>query len=638
MLIERQRKILSILIGLNGRHKTGNDLSVELNVSQKTIQSDIHLLKNLLNKNGAIIEAQAGLGYSLKITKEESFAYFIKEMCHAKSSITNFEDQYSRVFYSLKKLLLTNEYIQTDILANEVFISKSRFSSDLKIVREILAKYELEVVHRPRYGLRIFGSEMNKRTCLKRENIPIFLFDYFDETDTNNNSLLTKITDITTDSMVKYRYKTSDVLLQNLIMHIFIAVKRILASQCLEEFFSNEYFDISSDELKIAENIFYELSKYYSINYPKQEVYSLALNLLGKKNYNHPTLISDVIDELVITILEKIHHKTGLDLTYDLELRISLALHFTPLILRIQHNIHLANVLKDEIKQFFTLAYDVAVIAASVISKRYSVSLSEDEISYIAIYFNLSLQKYGIAQKPKHVLILSSSRRGDMLLMKYTLLRWFNEMISHIEVRNLNELNNTDLSNYDVIFTTTHSHPEVPPNAVKINYFLDESDRRRIGRALSGIHEPSEILSFFKECLFLPSLDASDKKDCIRKMCDYISSKEILPDDFFEMVIQREELGSTAFGNMIALPHPDGLVTNSTFVCTAILNKPIQWGNNPVWLVMLVSVEKNNENNLRDLFEVLSKVLADKDGVQTIIKTRTYTKFTEIIQKAYNQI
>jgi len=48
-------------------------------------------------------------------------------------------------------------------------------------------------------------------------------------------------------------------------------------------------------------------------------------------------------------------------------------------------------------------------------------------------------------------------------------------------------------------------------------------------------------------------------------MCDHIASKEILPDDFFETVIQREELGSTAFGNMIALPHPDGLITNSTF-------------------------------------------------------------------------
>jgi len=638
MITDRQLRILNRLADQAGTNKKGDEFAHELNVSLKTIQTDIKDLKNLLVGTGAQIEAHTGIGYCLTVSDEAHFNKFRAGMLKSKLNVANFEDQNARILYILKFLLFTREYVKGDDLADIIYLSKSRLTSDLNQIREILAKYDLTLVHKPKYGMKIIGSEMSKRRCITGEGVPVFSFNYFEEGSSQDNELLSDVSGITTEEMLKARYKTSDVVLQNLIMHIFISVKRIIVQECVEDESVLDNLDITNAELQLAENILKELSLKYGFIYPKQEVYYLSLNLLGKKNYESEDVISEKIDTLVINILDKIKNKTGLDLTYDVELRISLALHLVPLMLRIEHNMQLENLLVDEIKQYFTLAYDLAVMAANVIRKEVKVNLRDDEVGYLAIHFNLSLQKQTYSQKPKRILILCSSRRSDSLLMKYKLLRWFKEMISEMEVKNFSELSQTDLSKYDVIFTTTLNDASVPKNAIKINYFLDDSDYRRIERALTGMNEPNEIINFFDKNLFIPKAEAESQEDAIAQMCALIQKFRRIPPDFYESVIRRELLGSTAFGNMIALPHPEGLISDETFVCTAILNHPIIWGNNKIQIILLVSIQQGNEKDLRELFEVLSKVLSDKEGIAQLLKTKSYKQLTEVIKKAFEQI
>ncbi|MFB8732997.1 helix-turn-helix domain-containing protein [Bacillus sp. SL00103] len=69
-----------------------------------------------------------------------------------------------RVRFIMRKLLLQQDYLKIDQLAEELFISRMTVSSDLK-KDELLARYGMALVSKPGFGLKIEGDELQKRTC-----------------------------------------------------------------------------------------------------------------------------------------------------------------------------------------------------------------------------------------------------------------------------------------------------------------------------------------------------------------------------------------------------------------------------------------------------------------------------------------
>ena len=51
-------------------------------------------------------------------------------------------------------------------LADRLFVSSQSVSVDLHEVETELSKFGLSLVRRPRYGIRVEGPEINRRTCL----------------------------------------------------------------------------------------------------------------------------------------------------------------------------------------------------------------------------------------------------------------------------------------------------------------------------------------------------------------------------------------------------------------------------------------------------------------------------------------
>lgn len=71
-----------------------------------------------------------------------------------------------RISYLLRRLLLSEDYMKLDELAEELFVSESTVKNDLKAVKHLFSLHGLSVAHRPKYGLRLTGDEMKLRYCL----------------------------------------------------------------------------------------------------------------------------------------------------------------------------------------------------------------------------------------------------------------------------------------------------------------------------------------------------------------------------------------------------------------------------------------------------------------------------------------
>lgn len=634
MITNRQIQILAELelIKKENEFVKSLDLANKLNVSTKTIQNDMKILKHELKENGALILSETNKGYCLSISDKDKFIKYKADTINSYNNTFDFSEQSVRVSYILKTLLITNNYIKAEQLADEMYISQSRITVDLQIVRRMIKKYDLEIIHKPNYGIKIIGLEKDKRLCIVKEKVPIYELRNLTNVKGFDNTLLSEISDIVAEILVKAHYKISDIIFQNLLLHIFVAIKRISSNEYIENNQELNNFDSFGHELIIAEEIMKQISIKYKIKLDDNEIRYLALNLYGKRNYEKSDMISEETDNLVAGMLEEIKYKMGLDLTYNLQLRISLALHAIPLISRIKNNMQLKNIMLEEIKQNYTLAYDVATHAAHYITNLYNIKLTEDEIAYLAAHFNLALEDQTADGDPKRILIICSARSGDTLLMKHKLTKWFKEMISKIDMINLIELPNVDLNQYDVIFTTFLNNENIPCNAIKINYFLNESDHYRIERALKGDPLGQDLLKYFSKELFIISDKNKNREEIIKEMCDLAKKKYDLNDDLYNSVIRREKLGFTSFGNNIALPHPDTLITEKTFVVINILNKPVKWGNDNVRIVLLVSVARGKEKELRSLFECISRLIKDKNSVESILKLPTYENLISIFE------
>lgn len=75
---------------------------------------------------------------------------------------------------------------------------------------------------------------------------------------------------------------------------------------------------------------------------------------------------------------------------------------------------------------------------------------------------------------------------------------------------------------------------------------------------------------------------------------------------------KRESLAATSFGGLVAMPHPWKAVSKDTFVCLAILDKPVQWGEAKVQVVFLVSIADDATAKLQNSIRLLRSLWSMK--------------------------
>lgn len=623
MLTERQKQIFAYLNQRKGCFIKGMELAEQLDCSMKTLQSTMKELKAILSAYDVEILSMPSRGYCLIVHESAGYERFCHELME-QTGPNNFNQQADRIVYILNELLRQDTYVKSDALADAMYVSRSAVSSDLKFVKKILQKYHLTIEHKPNYGMMVVGSEKAKRDCIIKEQL---LME--EHQGTNKKAWISTISDVVVETLMKAKYRISDVVLQNLVLHIAVSIDRMRKDCYLQE--STQLLQEYPHELDIAQKLLEKLSAIYDFSVKPEEVAFLALHLLGKRSYEEDDLINHQIDEFVQEMLDYIKEKTNIDFYGDMELRISLALHLTPLFIRLQHQLQLKNTMIKDIQSNYPLAYDVAVFAAAYLQEKTDCLVSEDEIGYLAVHFSLSLEKNEKKVNPKRVLIICNARRGDYLMMQHTFLKEFSEMIQDLKIINALEIPQIDLSAYDCIFATFLNHPLIPANALRINFFIDEKDIHRIQRALLGQSEQVELLKYFRKETFMGVIEAKDVQDVIQQMCDCANSYGEFYEALYPACMRREQLGGTSYGHRIALPHPDSLIAKRTIVITAILKKAILWSGQKVQLIFLICVEKGNQRDLQTLFECISKFMLDDGSVQTVIQKGDYQTFLDAL-------
>ncbi|MGN1344682.1 MAG: BglG family transcription antiterminator, partial [Traorella sp.] len=484
MLSKREKDILKQFVNSND-FLSSKQIADHFDKSVRTIQMDIKNLDVILNNQGARLIHHQRKGYKIEVYNQTKFySFYQQELLDEEFCGSRLE----RTIYILNYLLEFDDYVKIDDLADQLFVSKSSLNQNIKEVKNILDKYQITLEHKPYYGIHIVASEEQKRNCIMNELMAIN--HIFDEDD---HRMFDCISDICSSCFVKSQYKIDDVAIMNLLIHVYVNVKRMMKHQHIQFEPDEAFMSLFSHEIVLAREIYDLISKELNIQVNDDEINYLALCIKAKRNYDKQDVITEEMNRLISEMFEYIREKTSMDLSYDIELQVALALHFIPLKIRVEHHMQLKNPMVYDIKQKFTFAYELAILSNMFLNEKYGWLLNENELGYLAVHYNLSLEKQTYYVKAKRVLVVSSSRTSDSLLLKYTLKNWFKDMILEIDVLNLFQLDQQKLQRYDVIFTTIKDQSKLSFPAIQINYFLNEDDYIKIRRALYSNREKNVL-------------------------------------------------------------------------------------------------------------------------------------------------
>lgn len=559
------------------------------------------------------------------------------EGSHAGEAVPATSEQ--RVAYLMNDLLYRTGWITIDDLAQILYVSRVTVSDELKEVERRLARFDLVLERRPRYGIRVAGPELKRRLCLAA--VAASGHSAASDASLASSEVVTVIDECVREATRRNNFQVNALAHQNLIVHIAVAVARIregcyvpMPEEQLDRIRSTHEFSVARDVAALVEARF-------GVALPEEEVAYIAIHLAGRQRLyfsadapENDLVISDEVWDVVARMIEHVWTVFRFDFRDDLELRMNLAQHVTPLAVRLRFHMRMDNPLLSDIKNRYPLAWTMAVEASAVLADAYDAQLSDEEIGYVALAFELALERQKGGPSRKNILIVCASGAGSARLLENRYRREFGAYLDRIETCDVGGVDAVDLTDIDYVFTTVPLAHPLPVPVREVGFFLDEGDLHLVREALEVSPRPQGVESYFDERLFFSHLVAQDKKGAIDRLCALVAERREVPEGFARLVWEREDAAPTAFGNNVSMPHPARPCTPDTFVAVAILDRPVLWAPE-VWVqaIFLVSISTSAEKNLQGFYDRISRLLLSKEDIQTLISQRDFTILLELVNR-----
>lgn len=168
MAIEN-RRLRQIIYHLmkDTKPQTSESLATLVSVSQRTIKSDMLILKDELTKIGAELITRKGVGYTINIIDRIKFDPFFEQLTYYRLLVGAFmSDRIARFVYIARTLVASEDYIKIEEIADDMYLSSSSIKQEMKSIYSFLNSYHLDIDSKVGKGIRVIGSEENIRLAI----------------------------------------------------------------------------------------------------------------------------------------------------------------------------------------------------------------------------------------------------------------------------------------------------------------------------------------------------------------------------------------------------------------------------------------------------------------------------------------
>jgi lichenan operon transcriptional antiterminator len=328
--------------------------------------------------------------------------------------------------------------------------------------------------------------------------------------------------------------------------------------------------------------------------------------------------------ETVRRVVAQVSEEYLVDLN-DEAFMVRLALHVGNLVARAQDNSYSRNPLVRSIKTAYPMIYDVAVFIASQIQREKSISINDDEISYIAMHIGSHLERQSRREERVTAALVCPNYYDMHEILRERIERALGDELTVEIVVTRTDVDWNEFST-DLVLTTIAAKG-VGDNVVTIQPFLTDGDIDSIRRAMTRLRRhrrrlriKDDLLLYFDEGLFLRNAHAESEEEMIRTLGEMMVSRDIIDESYVTGAIERERMSSTAFTDTIAVPHAMVMSAARTSIAIAVNETPMGWGDNRVNVIALVAFSASGRRAFQTVFDQFVEVFAERTEVTELIK------------------
>lgn len=499
----RYVEILNLLIN-SGADLNVEDLANRFGVSKRMIRYDIDEINRYLREN-QITEIDKKPNSSLKFILSKEEKEKVEKLINTiniKSYIFSTEE---RVGILLYELLNSNKEYTYSEFQEKLSISKTTLVNDIKKVKEWLNKYNIQIIKVSNKGLKIQGNESDIRKAiisLLIDNSNYNIIETLEKIYNNeNNSILVSLKnlDINKENMeyikelVKDLEKDFGVFSEedflNLVIAVFVIINRAGRMPI-----SKENKNLSSNykrEYEAASKVSDKIKEKFSIILGNEEINMIASRILsGSKNEGDLFESKDYFDACYIAgkIMDNLRLSFGKEFEMDNNLFESFISHLKSLIFRLKYNVVSKNPILETIISNYKNEFKLVKEATNFIKYKFEYILSDDEIGYIVMYIEATIEKNKKDEigRTKNILIACSAGFATGRLLEAKIKGSFDvNIVGVTSIHNISSLLDSE-EKVDYIISPVDINENYNVPSIKVSSILNDYDRKVLGNYLSS--------------------------------------------------------------------------------------------------------------------------------------------------------
>lgn len=634
---KRKQLIIKYLLE-NEKSVTSEELAKLAGITSRTIKTEIKELSRILEDSGAHLICTRGVGYQLEC-KDSGVRSMVRELVEYADQ-EHYEvpkTQPERISYIIKKLLMLDYYIKLDDLSEEMYISRSSLNLDMKEVRKHVKRFRLDITHLPGKGILLEGDEISKRKCICEYFFQHDSNDFMTNDDVMFSSIYNQkeirfIKEMLVSVLHAYMINFSDLSIQNMVIHIFISLRRcrFYSYIQIEDAWKQKMAD--SSEFLAARKLKEQLEKQFLLSLPEDEIYYYAMHIRSKRILEGKYALRDT--QLTRTVLQRIFDdieaEYHLHFHDDQELNSFLSLHIPAMVERIQSRFEMRNSLLHDTIRHYPLAVSITLRAKTILEEAYQITIDHNEFAYLVLYFNLALTRH--APKTKKRLVLFCGRgRPETILMLNELNEKFGALIERVDVLDIQDLESSRFDEHDIIISTVPLPVLDCKETILVRTSIQDYSNE-IYRALNSEKLPEvDFRGLVKPAYFDTGGEVHDKEEAYEQTALQMKTSGI--SDAYIELFQKTKNNCSELGNNCVLIHCHHRDTLPFLLCK-VLKRPILWDWMNVQVILIANFDRSDELQLRSTYHTLSAWLDQPHYIRSLIQLQDYERFLETLETA----
>lgn len=603
---ERHAKLIRLILNNNNDYLSANEIANYLNVSNRTVRSDIKYINSELVEE--LIVSVKGRGYKMNRT-----LYSVEQLTEIVTAFTNKE---SEILLKLGYQLLMHQQPMTiDQLENDFDLTKSEVNDYLNRIQSWCTSFDISVNITKKKGITVNGNEMNIRNAIlhlnqlstKDQTVEQFILNEIPEAH------IQMIFQIIKSNLSDYQIQTSDIRIRQLLIHLIIIFKRnndddaswvideesqIIAQHCIDEINQKLAYGLSDETAKLFS---FFISYYFN-------KYDLGLEKVFVKSY---------IDRMIYQMEKSV----GVNFTQDKALRDNVYSHFSRTYLRIAKNVYINNPLTEDIKKHYPFVFNTLYETVNHLSKDAKINLVEDEIAFLALHFQSSIDRN---EKNRFNIVITCYYGLGISSLLEAKIANLDDRIYVIDTLKLEDVSQYDFSGVDALITTHFVDKSQVPDTLQVmevSPLFSNEDANKIQSFIR--HKQNPVLN--QDELAAIQFDVhSDKQELTEASYVFEQAQIIFRDNhsvtekYIQSALEREKFSSTFIGKGISIPHGDPEKVLKSHVVIFKNMQGFGWKQNRAKLVFFLAIAEQDIPAMKKIIHTIAN-LTENDVDQLLV-------------------